>query len=149
MTTIDKLDLNVHNLYAIRTKMIEQINQQYHLEHAASIPPQTAMVDIYPKLTELDILLGIVPIHTPWAYFFPPKNTRALRRSSFSKYRIVPSMGSVESQDELLNAIEQMECSTPEEAAEKAAITSCFSQIQQINSWMSFIIGRIGQFLQG
>ena len=149
MATIDKLDLSVYNLYAIRTKMIEQINQQYHLDEAASIPPQIQVVNIYPKLTELDILLGIVPLHTPWAYFFPPKRFRFLRRSPFAFYRVAPTLGSVESQNELMEKVEQMECHTSEEAAEKAAITGCFAQIDKINNWLSFIVGRIGQFLQG
>jgi hypothetical protein len=76
MTTIDKLDLSVYNMYAIRTRMIEQINQQYRLDLDVTIPPQTQMVDNFPKLTEIDILLGILPLHTPWAFFLPPTKFR-------------------------------------------------------------------------
>lgn len=149
MTTIDKLDLSVYNLYAIRTRMIEQINQQYHLEQAASIPPQTMMVDIYPKLTELDLLLGIVPLNTPWAYFYPPQNFRMIRRSPFAFYRVAPSLGSLEDQEQDEKQLDEYECSTPEEEKEKAAIKGCFKQVGEINRWLGYIIGRIGQFLQG
>ena len=149
MATIDQLDLSVYNLYAIRTKMIEQINQQLQLDQAASIPPQIQIVDNYPRLAEIDILLGVVPLNPPWAFFFPPQRFRRVRRSSFSFSRILPSLGSVEEQEHYEQTLESVECSTPEEVNEKAAIKKCFKQIGQINHWMGYIIGRIGQFLQG
>ena len=45
--------------------MIEQINQQMRFEQAASIPPQTHVVDTFPKLTEIDLLW-----HCSTAYAF-------------------------------------------------------------------------------
>lgn len=149
MATIDKLDLSVYNLYAMRTKMIEQINQQYRLDQAASIPPQTHLLSTYPKLTEIDLLLGIVPLHTPWAYFYPPQKFRFIRRSPFSFYRVAPSLGTFEEQEEDERQFESVECTTEEEKKEKAAIKRCFKQIEEINRWMGYIIGRVGQFLQG
>lgn len=149
MATIDKLDLSVYNLYAIRTRMVEQINQQLQLDKAATIPPQTQVMDIYPKLTELDILLGIVPLHTPWAYFFPPKQFRFIRRSPFAFFRVAPSLGSLEEQEQGEKTLDSIVCNSPEEQREKAAIKNCFKQINQINGWLGYIIGRIGQFLQG
>lgn len=149
MATIDKLDLNVYNLYAIRTKMIEQINQEMRLDQAASIPPQTQIVDIFPKLTELDLLLGIVPLHTPWAYFYPPQKFRFTRRSPFAFFRVAPTLGSFEDQDESERQLDNIECKTPEEEKEKAAIKGCFKQVAQINRWLGYIVGRVGQFLQG
>jgi hypothetical protein len=149
MATIDKLDISVYNLYAIRTRMIEQINQQLQLSQAGSIPPQTMMVDIYPKLTEIDLLLGIVPLHTPWAYFYPPQKYRFLRRSPFAFYRVAPSIGSLEEQAEEVRLLEAVECRTTEEEKEKEIIKGCFKQMDQINQWIGYIIGRVGQFLQG
>lgn len=149
MATIDKLDLSVYNLYAIRTKMVEQINQQLQLDKASSIPPQTQVMDIYPKLTELDILLGIVPLATPWAYFFPPKQFRFIRRSPFAFFRVAPSLGSIEDQEKGEALLDSIVCSSPEEQKEKTAIKNCFKQIEQINRWLGYIIGRVGQFLQG
>ncbi len=150
MATIDKLDMSVYNLYAIRTKMIEQINQQFRLEESSSIPPQTQFIDIYPKLSELDILLGIVPLATPWAYFFPPKKFRSVRKSPFSFARITPSLFSSEAeQNELLNLLEEVDCPDDEEKENKKKIGACLKQLDQINSWLGFIRGRIGQFLQG
>jgi Family of unknown function (DUF5399) len=149
MATIDQLDLSVYNLYAIRTKMIEQINQQLQLDQASTIPPQIQIVDNFPKLTELDILLGIVPLNTPWAFFYPPQRFRRVRRSPFSFYRIVPSLGTLEEQEQCEKTLDGVECQTPEETSEKAAIKGCFKQIEQINRWMGYIIGRVGQFLQG
>lgn len=149
MATIDKLDINVYNLYALRTKMIEQINQQLQLDKASSIPPQTYVLDNVPKLTELDILLGIVPIGTPWAYFYPPKKFELLRRSPFSFFRVAPAFGSLEKQEEDEEKLDSYECSTPEEEEEKKILGKCLKKIDWINDMMSFIIGRVGQFLQG
>lgn len=149
MATIDQLDINVYNMYAIRTKMIEQINQQIQFDKAASIPPQTQIMNIFPTLSELDLLLGIVPLNVPWAYFFPPPRLRFIRRSPFAFSRIVPSIGSEEEQLEDIALIDSTPTSSKDEAAEKQAILRCFAQIKTINKWMGFIIGRVGQFLQG
>jgi hypothetical protein len=149
MATIDNLDLSIYNLYAMRKLMIEQTNQQLRLDQAGSIPPQIQILDIIPKPTEIDLLLGVVPILTPWAYFFPPATFRRRRRSPFGFARILPSIGDQEEQEESERAIAMTECHSPEELREKQALASCFQQISKINSWLSHIVGRIGQFLQG
>ena len=149
MTTIDKLDISVNNAYAIRTTMIEQINRQLRLDQAASIPPQTQVIDIYPKLAEIDLLLGLVPYHTPWAYFYPPKRFRSRRRSPFAFHRIVPTLGTLEEQEEAEERIAAYETETPEEKLEKEILLACFKMLNKINGWLGFIVGRIGQFLQG
>jgi Family of unknown function (DUF5399) len=147
--TIDRLDISVYNLYAIRTRMIEQTVERYQLGQAGTVPPQTLIIDFYPKMNQLDILLGITAMFTPWAYFYPPKNFSYQRRSPFSFYRAAPSLGSFKDQEMLEEKLALVECSTPEESEEKAAITGCLKQVDKVNAWLSFIIGRIGQFLQG
>lgn len=149
MPTIDKLDISVYNLYAVRTKMIEQINQQLRLEEASSIPPQIQVLNIYPQMSEIDILLGIVPLYTPWAFFFPPQKLRFVRKSPFGFYRVAPSLGTLEEQNALEQLIRETVCDTPEQEREKQAILTCFSQLDKLNDMLGFIIGRIGQFLQG
>lgn len=149
MATIDKLDLSVYNLYAVRTRLVEQINQQMHLEEAASIPPQTQVVMTQIQLTELDILLGVVPMHTPWAYFFPPKRFTSNRRSPFTFSRIAPSLKDTDEQGEAYAALQSLSCKDKEEETEKGVILSCFKEISKLNNWLGFIIGRVGQFLQG
>lgn len=149
MATIDNLDLSVYNLYAIRTKMMEQINLDLRLDQAGSIPPQLTIVDIYPRLSELDILLGITPSFLPWAYFFPPKRFRSIRRSPFTFARVMPSFSSDEEIEEMQEKLRQVGTSTDEEEEEKSMISKSLGKISEINDWMSHIIGRIGQFLQG
>jgi len=149
MPTIDQLDISVYNMYAIRTRMFEQFNREIHLEEAVSIPPQIKMVDIYPKLTEMDLLLGVVPVVTPWAYFYPPRRFRRQRRSSFSFFRIAPSLGSFEEQEAEEAKLAGVRCKTVEEKEEKEILERCLAQVAKVNEWLSFIIGRVGQFLQG
>lgn len=149
MTTIDNLDISVYRLYAQRTKAIEDTNKQYRLQEAATIPPQTYVVDTLPKLTELDILLGVVPYHTPWALFLPPKAFNNVRRSSFAFWRVVPSLGTNEEQAEDERKLASAQCHTPEEREQQQMISGCFKQINKLNDMLGHIIGRIGQFLQG
>lgn len=149
MTTIDKLDVGIYMQYARRTNMIEQISQQYHLDEASSIPAQLRVLDAYPKLPELDLLLGVRTMETSWAFFFPPPAFRTQRRSSFGFFRVAPSLGSFEEEEEKERELEEIECNTDEEREEKKGLKKCFEQIKKINEWMSFIVGRVGQFLQG
>ncbi|MGZ3632770.1 MAG: DUF5399 family protein [Parachlamydiaceae bacterium] len=149
MATIDNLDLNVYNLYAVRTRMIEQINAQLRLDQASSIPPQIQVMNAYPTLTELDILLGITPLNTPWAYFYPPTKFLTKRRSPFGFSRILPSLGSEEDQEEDEEKLAEVFCATPEEEEERKAISVCFAHITKINQWLKHVVGRMGQFLQG
>ncbi|MGK5594412.1 MAG: DUF5399 family protein [Parachlamydiaceae bacterium] len=149
MTTIDKLDMSVHSNYALRIMLTEQINSQLRLTEASSIPPQIQMVDIYPKLSELDLLLGIVPLSTPWAFFYPPQKFETIRRNPFSFFRIGPSFGSLEHQAEVEARLDSISTTTQEENAEKQVLAGCLKQMSKINEMLAFIIGRIGQFLQG
>lgn len=147
--TIDQFDLSVYNLYAIRTKMIEQTVSQFQLDKAGSIPPQTLLVDFYPKMSEIDILLGVTTYFTPWAYFYPPLNYRNMRRSPFAFHRVAPSLGSSTDEEESEEKMASIECQTSEEENEKQAIVGCLKVINKLNGWVGFIIGRVGQFLQG
>jgi len=149
MATIDNLDISVYNLYAIRTLMVEQINKDLQIDKASSIPPQTSVVDIYPRLNEMEMLLGVTAFHTPWAYFFPPKKFSRIRKAPFSFSKVIPSLGSEEDQEEKMAALEAVPCSTEQEREEKAILKKCFEKIDWINDMMSFIVGRVGQFLQG
>lgn len=149
MTTIDKLDIGIYIQYARRTTMIEQTNQQYHLGEAASIPAQIQVLDVYPKLTEMDLLLGVPTVQNSWAFFQPPAKYRFQRRSPFGFFRVAPSLGSFEEEEEDERQFDEIVCETEEDEKEKKAIKDCFVQIKKINNWLSFIVGRVGQFLQG
>lgn len=150
MTTIDKLDIGIYIQYARRTQLIEQIKNQYHLEDASSIPPQLQVLDFYPKLSEMELLLGVVPVRAPWAYFFPPPRFRDQRRSPFTFSRIGPILNSSDKEEENPEQkLDRVKCQTEEEEKEKKVLKHCFAQIDKINNWLSFIVGRVGQFLQG
>lgn len=149
MATIDKLDINIYMQYARRTQLIEQINQQYHLDEASSIPPQILMVDLYPRMSEMDLLLGIVPVQSPWAYFFPPPKYRYQRRSPFGFFRVAPSLGTFDKEEENERQLDETQCEDEEDQRDKLKLKACFEQIKKINNWLGFIVGRVGQFLQG
>jgi hypothetical protein len=150
LATVDNLDINVYNLYAVRTKMVEEINQQLRLDQAASIPPQTQVINYFPSLSELDILLGTVPLATPWAYFLlPPKKFTESRRTPFSFARVAPTLGSLDDRERIMERVESVEVHSKEEKEEKEKILACLKEIDKVNSWLKYIVGRIGQFLQG
>jgi len=147
MATIDNLDISIYDLYARREILVQEINQQLRLEEAGNIPPQTNVLSLNPELSQLDILLGVVALHTPWAHFFPPKSK--LRRSPFVAHRVASTLGSLEDQAALFEYIEAIPCGSPEEEEKKHKILSCFKELDKLNEWMGFIFGRKGQFLQG
>ena len=150
--TIDKFDIGIYIQYARRTQLMEQVMSQYHLREATGVPAQALIVDLYPKLAELDLLLGIATLSSPWAYFYAPRSYGSQRRSPFTFHRIIPFMGERNQEDEQKKdeeIIEEMECRTPEEERERKVLKACFQQIEEINSLLRYIGGRIGQFLQG
>lgn len=147
--TIDHLDIGIYIQYARRMQMIEQIQQQFHLKEAASVPAQALIVDLYPKLSELDLLLGVGTTIAPWAYFFPPKDFSLQRRSEFAFYRIMPIFGHFDAEEEQEKKLQAIECDSEDEEEEKSAILRCLSKVKDINKLLRFIGGRIGQFLQG
>lgn len=153
--TIDKFDIGIYIQYARRTQLMEQVLSQYHLREAASVPAQALIVDLYPKLAELDLLLGVAIYSTTWAYFYAPKSYTEQRRSSFAFHRIVPIIGErkkkegEDEQEREEDILETVECKNEEDDREKKVLKACFKQIEEINSLLRYIGGRIGQFLQG
>lgn len=152
--TIDKFDIGIYIQYARRTQLIEQVMSQYHMREATTVPAQALIVDLYPKLAELDLLLGISTLASPWAYFYAPRSYSTQRRSPFAFHRVVPILGQHEKEQEEEQKrdeeiIEEIECRTPEEERERKVLRACFKQIEEINSLLRYIGGRIGQFLQG
>jgi hypothetical protein len=152
--TIDKFDIGIYIQYARRTQLIEQVMSQYHMREATTVPAQALIVDLYPKLAELDLLLGISTMASPWAYFYAPRSYSTQRRSPFAFHRVVPILGQrgdkeEEEQKRDEELIEEVECKTAEDERERKVLRACFKQIEEINSLLRYIGGRIGQFLQG
>jgi hypothetical protein len=129
--------------------MVEQLNQQLRLDQASSIPPQIQVLNAYPTLTEIDMLLGITPYNTPWAIFKPPVKFLSKRQSPFGFARILPSLGDEADQERDERKLAQEECDSEEEEDERKSISKCFGQITKINQWLQHVVGRMGQFLQG
>lgn len=150
-STIDNLDISVYNMYAIRSRMVEQIQREFHLEDAAAVSSQLQMITTQAQLLEMDQLFGLLsPVTSslPWAYFFPPNFYFAQRFSPFTFAQIAPSLkqeGKEEDEDELADT----HCTTDEEKEEKNAILGCLKTIRKLNGWLGFVRGRVGQFLQG
>jgi hypothetical protein len=148
--TIDRLDIGIYIQYARRTQLIEQVRQQYHLTEAGTIPAQALIVDLYPKMSELELLLGVGTTIAPWAYFFPPKSYSVQRRSPFAFHRLLPVFGkSFDSEKEEEEKLNQIPVSSKDEDEEKISIKNVLHKIGELNSLLRFIGGRIGQFLQG
>jgi hypothetical protein len=128
------------------------------MREAGSVPAQALIVNLYPKLAELDLLLGIATMGASWAYFYAPRSYSTQRRSPFAFHRVIPRIeereaeeGDKEEQEHRKGEeiLEEVKCSTPEEESEKNILRRCFKQIDEINSLLRYIGGRIGQFLQG
>lgn len=147
--TIDNFDKSVYDLFAVRTELLEEIYRELRLDQAASIPKHTHIEYLNPILAQLDILLGIIPRYAPWALFLPPKKKWVVRRRPFGFFRIAPSLGTLEEQEQLEMRLAKYECRDHDEKKEKEVLQNCFKVINKINGWMGHIIGRMGQLLQG
>lgn len=147
--TIDRLDIGIYIQYAKRMQILEQVQQQYHLREATSVPAQALIVDLYPKLSELDLLLGVGTTLAPWAYFFAPKEFSYQRRSPFAFHRILPIFGEQDAEKTEEEKLDQIVCDSEEEEEEKKVLRLCIKKVKELNELLKFIGGRIGQFLQG
>ena len=148
-STIDNFSMEVNFQYARRTELLEQVRQQYHLQEASTVPAQALIIDLYPKLTELDLLLGVAALHAPWAHFYPPKKFPTQRRSPFTFHRLIPSFGSSEQERKYEEQLDTVECKTPEQQQQKTTMKSFFTKLSELNGLLRYIRSRIGQFLQG
>jgi len=148
-TTIDRLDIGIYVQYARRMQLLEGIQKQYHLKEAATVPAQALIVDLYPKLSELDLLLGVGTTQAPWAHFYPPEDFGYQRRSPFAFHRIIPIFGSADAEEAVEKTLDKLECEDEEEEEERSAIRGCIKKIRDLNQMLRYIGGRIGQFLQG
>jgi hypothetical protein len=149
MVTIDNIDIGVYIDYARRTQYVDEFTRQIRLQEAETIPAQLQVINLYPRMTEMDILLGVIPVTTPWAYFFPPKRFLSQRRSAFTFSQVAPLVTSFEKAGDIEKKLEELECEDEEEEEEKKSLLRCLRQVKKLNSWLSFIVGRMGQFLQG
>jgi hypothetical protein len=150
MATIDQLDIRIYVQYAKRASQVEQIQREYHLTDATSVPPQTRVVDIYPKLTELELLLGVSPfLHKPWAHFAAPEQFDTQRWSPFAFGQVAPMLGSLEKQNLLRKKLKEKKGKGRRNRKRRNAILDCLDEVDELNTMLGFIIGRMGQFLQG
>lgn len=147
--TINDLGFQVHIRYAEMTEFVEGVKKEFGLDKAQAIPPHVQIVDTYARPNELQLLLGVAAVTTPWAVFVRPLPKRTRRRPSFTVARVAPSLGTLAEQIELENMVENTDTSSPDELREKTILLLCFGQINKLNEWLSHIIGRVGQFLQG
>lgn len=147
--TIDRLDIGIYIQYARRIQLLEQVQEQFHTKDATSVPASALIIDMYPKLSELDLLLGVGTTRTPWGYFLPPQNFSVQRHSAFAFHRLAPIFGSMDAEATEEKKLENVETSSEEEEEEKLLILGCIKKMKELNALLRYIGGRIGQFLQG
>jgi len=147
--TIDKLNIGVYVQYARRMQFMESVNKQYRIAEAYNIPAQTQIINISPRTSEIEMLMGRSYGGNVWAIFSPPRNYFIQHRPIVSKFRIVPSIGSLQKQDADQAKVAAYSCATRQEEREQQAIGSVFEVVNNICGWIGHIVGRVGQFLQG
>ena len=135
MATIDKLDFKVYVDYARRTRLIELVNKDYGLGQSQGIGAQIEVVDIHPRVLELDLLIGLMRQYAPWASFWPPKKFQEQRRPVFMRHRIAPSLGTFSKQDADYETVLNFSPETKEQETEQRILCTCFQQIHTINGW--------------
>lgn len=139
--------LDVHELYAQRIQLIQKYYEQYPVNLADKVQSHTQVDNVRPQLTNIDILLGVSTNPPPWALMRPP--TYDPRQPFLSFSRVAPSLGTLEKQASDTERLQAVPCLTPKDALEKSIILGGLAIINKINDMKGYIIGRVGQFLQG
>lgn len=145
---VSDFNKDIHIAYARRVQAYEETVRQYHLEEASSVTKRIVIDDQYPRQSSLDLLFGVTRSYAPWAIFKRPVS-KDERRPFLSFARVAPSLGSQEKQSEDTQKLHNIPCKTTEEEKEKKALLACFAKLFQLNEMKGYIIGHIGQFLQG
>lgn len=146
ITTSD-IPLGWHDLYARRIQLIESYYNQYPVSQAERVPAHTAVDNVRPQLTNIDLLLGVSTNPPPWALMRAPDYDP--RQPYVSFYRIAPALGTIEQQANATERLQAIECVTAQDTLDKNTILGGLAAINKINDWKGYIIGRVGQFLQG
>lgn len=150
--TIDRLKIDAYLDYAERTTLAEQVSKQFPPGQLSGLSDQVRIDTVTPQLTELDLLLGVVSVTTPWALFLAPDilyGKKRKHRVPFGVSSLLPSLGSPEECDILQQKLLGVACSTPEEEREKHTLDNYFSTLQKLNIWLNDIFNRIHQFIHG
>jgi hypothetical protein len=148
--TIDKLDIGVYIQYARSIQVVEQVKEQFQLDKASAIPPNTQLIDFAPKLAELELLMGMVySRENPWAFFYPPPRFREQRKSPFARYRKSALLSTTEEEEELLAILDGVDCRTAEEEVDRDILKSAVRKRKAINDMIDDVINHIGMFVQG
>lgn len=148
--TVDQLDTRIYIQYAQRATAVEQIQREFHINEASSVPAQTQLVDLYPKLTELELLLGVSPyLKRPWAHFGQPQGFDLQRWSPFTFGQVAPSLGSMEKIMKLREKLKKKKRDSKQSQKNQEEILECLEEVDELNGLLGFIVGRMGQFLQG
>ncbi len=157
---LSKLPLQTYIQYAKRTQYIEALNRVYRFNEAATVPRQVEVNDVFPREQDIDILLGVIRANRPWASFMPPPRfdqgslsgtlrTLYQREPSFNRYRAAPKLGSLEKQEADYHRVLNYPETSPSARREKKALKRLFEHLEDVNGMVSYVTGRIGQFLQG
>lgn len=149
MATIDRLDIAVNYQYARRIEFVEAIQKELHLDRSTAVSDQALVVDLFPKRSEVELLLGLTQTKAPWAYFYAPPGFQAQRQSTFAFFRIAPTMGSLSKQEADAQKVATTAVNSKEEADEQSVLGQFFSSVNDINQMIGFVTGRIGEFLKG
>jgi hypothetical protein len=149
MATIDRLDIAVNFQYARRIEFVEAIQKELHLERSTAVSDQALVVDLFPKRSEVELLLGLTQTRAPWAYFYAPPSFQTQRQSTFAFFRIAPTMGSLAKQEADAKKVATTQVHSKEEVEEQGVLGQFFSSVNDINEMIGFVTGRIGEFLKG
>jgi hypothetical protein len=149
MATIDRLDIAVNYQYARRIEFVETIWKELHLERSTAVSDDALVVDLLPKRSEVELLLGVIETRAPWAYFYAPPSFQTQRQSTFAFFRIAPTMGSLAQQAADAAKVATTQVHSREEVEEQSALAQFFSSVNDINQMIGFVTGRIGEFLKG
>lgn len=148
MATIDKLGIGIHEHYVRQKSLQEQFETQYHVREAAGIHGQIRVISVSPQSSATDLLLGARSVGSRWATFPELEGYYTRNYSPFVFSTVAPGLR-LATEEGIEQRFRTIVCTTPQEQAEKEILHDVAKCIGELREMQEFIVGQLGQFLQG
>ena len=147
--TVDSFTIDVHRDYALQTRRFEEFQEELRVEEASIIPKQTEVPNWKSKPSQLDLLLDSANRNISWGAFEEPPGFEEHRLLPFSPAGIVPSLGSLGKQQEMLERVRTTAVKSPQEKKQQSSLVGCLEMVGVLNEWASYAMGKMTEMVRG
>lgn len=150
MATIDSLGPDAYMRYAYTTDALEIRRRELKTEYEPTIRMDVEVLSFYPRIDNIDILLGLPRTRPSGAVYQSPDTFNLQRKSPFTFSRLAPWVFDYgDSEEALKELIQDIPCYNKEEEAERDSLLKLLGTLNEINSQLGYVANHVAQFLPG